>query len=129
MAQLLAIIAIWLHGRRFVRSVGMANGYRCSTCSRTYPFLADYKTCPACETETWFGANLDPMSVDDAKHLKAHEDFKRAYPDGQSFTACSICAHEINSVDCPHPWAKPFTDWPADMLAKLRHQVKDAQPS
>lgn len=37
---------------------------------------------------------------------------------------CAICAHDIHSPACPHPWAQPFDKWPAP----LRNQVKTLVP-
>lgn len=36
---------------------------------------------------------------------------------------CSICAHDIRTPACPHPWEKPFYQWPSEMLAKLKAMI------
>ena len=41
----------------------------------------------------------------------------------RKFFACAICAHEINSPGCPHPWKQPFQQWPKPLLDQLKRLV------
>ena len=38
---------------------------------------------------------------------------------------CAICAHDIHSPACPHPWRQPFDLWPP----MLRNQLKRLVPN
>lgn len=39
--------------------------------------------------------------------------------------SCAICAHDIHSTACPHPWAQPFDKWPAPLRNQLKALVPD----
>ena len=41
----------------------------------------------------------------------------------RTFNACAICAHEVKTPSCPHPWSTPFDKWPKPMLDQLRRLV------
>lgn len=41
---------------------------------------------------------------------------------------CAICAHDIKTSACPHPWEKAFEKWPKIMLERLRLMLQ-ADPS
>jgi hypothetical protein len=36
---------------------------------------------------------------------------------------CCICAHPINSPQCPHPWATSFSSWPQHLLGELKRML------
>ncbi|MDE2105757.1 MAG: hypothetical protein KGL39_51510 [Patescibacteria group bacterium] len=42
---------------------------------------------------------------------------------GRSFNPCAICAHDIKTPACPHPWKQPFEKWPEAMRNQLRRLV------
>ena len=41
----------------------------------------------------------------------------------RTFNACTICAHEIKSPQCHHPWHLSFSDWPKPMLDQIKRMV------
>ena len=67
--------------------------WRCSTCSIDWPPKQTFKTCLQCGQPCWRGANLYPISDEEAERWLAYEAFELFYE--------SWCEERGQSVDGP----------------------------